>query len=186
MENRFSGVGTHASLLSLKPGHTTGGSRRGARRAGRGRTALFANRTVRLRNNPSSHSLKHRRHVAEARTSEILLKPMEEQNPRLKRGSFAGYSGLSAGREALFLPGCRPVERRFFVFVSENGGGGLDTRAEPYPARHGMSERQRESPQSRRGVPENRSESGRKYILQRQKTLLMQGTSGNLTDSHTD
>ena len=32
--------------------------------AGRGRAGLFANRTVRLGNNPSSHSPKHRRHVA--------------------------------------------------------------------------------------------------------------------------
>ena len=57
---------------------------------GRDRKRLFANRTVRLEKNPSSHSLKHRRHVLnvspEARTSEILCKPMEEQNPRLTTG----------------------------------------------------------------------------------------------------
>ena len=52
-------------LSSPKPGHTTEG-RVGARNgvAGRSRAGLFANRTVRLGNNPSPHSPKHRRHVA--------------------------------------------------------------------------------------------------------------------------
>ena len=66
----------------------------------------------------SKASKKRRLNVSpEARTSEILFKPMEEQNPRLTTSS-------SLGREALFLPGFRPVERR--LSVSEN----------PFYARH--------------------------------------------------
>ena len=66
----------------------------------------------------SKASRKHRFNVSpEARTTEILCKPTEEQNDRLTRG-------LSAGREALFDPGCRPVERRLFVSVN------------PFHARH--------------------------------------------------
>ena len=48
---------------------------------------------------------------SEARTSEILCKPMEEQSPRLTRS-------LSPGREALFVPGCWPMYQRLFVFVN--------------------------------------------------------------------
>ena len=54
---------------------------------------------------------------SEARTTEFLCKPMEERQPR-------STSGLSAGPRALFVPGCWPVCRRFFVFVN------------PFHARH--------------------------------------------------
>ena len=53
----------------------------------------------------------------EARTKEILCKPMGEHNERLTRG-------LSAGPRALFVPGCRPMDRRLFVPVN------------PFHARH--------------------------------------------------
>ena len=58
----------------------------------------------------------------EARTKEILFKPMEEQSPRLTTGWQPVHPrfirGLSPGREALFLPGCWPLSRRFFVPVT--------------------------------------------------------------------
>ena len=44
----------------------------------------------------------------EARTSGIIRKPMEEQNPRLTSAPWAG-------REALLVPGCSLVDRRLFV-----------------------------------------------------------------------
>ena len=75
--------------------------------ARRGRAGLFANRTVRLGNNPSSHSPKasktRRLNVSpEARTSESLCKPMEEQSPRLTTGSSAVYQRFITGaRSAL-------------------------------------------------------------------------------------
>ena len=78
---------------------------------------------------PSKKTKKCRFNVSpEARTSEILFKPTEEQNHRLTRGLSPVYhrfiTGLSAGQEALFVPGCRPVERRLFVSVN------------PFHARH--------------------------------------------------
>ena len=93
------------NLSSPKPGHTTGGSRRSARRSG----GAGSGRTVRQQNcAPREQSFlalckaskKHRLNVSpEAQTSEILCKPMEEQNQRFITGS-------SPGREALFVPGC--------------------------------------------------------------------------------
>ena len=86
-----------ADLSSPKPGHTTGGSRRGARRcggAGSGRTVCQQNCSPRKQSSLSlSKVLKTRRlNVSpEARTSEILSKPMEEQSPRLTTGSSAVY-----------------------------------------------------------------------------------------------
>ena len=64
--------------------------------AGRSRAGLFANRTVRLGNNPSPHPPKasktRRLNVSpEAQTSESQCKPMGEQNPRLNRGSSPVY-----------------------------------------------------------------------------------------------
>ena len=54
--------------------------------AGRGRAGLYANRTV------AKASKTRRLNVApEARTSEILFKPMGEQNPRLTTGSSPVY-----------------------------------------------------------------------------------------------
>ena len=59
----------------------------------------------------SNASKKKRSKVSpEARPSEILFKPTEEQNHRLIRG-------LSAGREALLVSGCRTMENRIFVSV---------------------------------------------------------------------
>ena len=52
--------------------------------------------------------------------SEILCKPTEKQNLRLTRGLSPVYhrfiTCLSAGREARFVPGCKLVERRLFIF----------------------------------------------------------------------
>ena len=54
-----------ANLPSPKPGHTTIGSRRAhGSVARRGRASLYANRTIRLGENPFSYPTKHRRHVA--------------------------------------------------------------------------------------------------------------------------
>ena len=78
---------------------------RGARRnggAGSGRTGCQQNCSPRGHASlaPSKESKTSRLNVfPEARTSEILCKPMQEQSPRLNRG-------LTAGREALFVPGC--------------------------------------------------------------------------------
>ena len=80
------------NLSNPKPGHTTGGSGRGARRNGRagsGRIACQQNSSPRKHKSrvPSKESQKRRLSVSpEARTGEILCKPMEEQNPRLTRG----------------------------------------------------------------------------------------------------
>ena len=117
-------------LSNPKPGHTTGGSGRSARRSGRagsGKIGCQQNYSPRKQKStvPSKASKKRRFNVSpEARTSEILCKPTEEQNQRLTRGLYRFISGLSAGREALFVPGCRPVERRLFVSVN------------PFHARH--------------------------------------------------
>ena len=77
------------NLSSPKPGHTTGGSRRGARLGGgawSGRTARQQNCAPREQSflALSKASKTRRLNVSpEAQTSEILCKPMEEQNPRL-------------------------------------------------------------------------------------------------------
>ena len=96
------------NLSSPKPGHTTGGSQRGARRGGR----AGSGRTVRQQNcAPREQSFlalskasKTRRLNAspEAQTSEILCKTMEEQNPRLTTGSSPVYQRFITGtRSAL-------------------------------------------------------------------------------------
>ena len=98
-------------LSNPKPGHTTGGSGRGGARrgggAGPGRVGPV--RAGRRQNSsprgqpslvPSKASKTNVVNVSpEARTSEILCKPMEEHSDRLT-------SGLSAGRRPLFVPGC--------------------------------------------------------------------------------
>ena len=99
-------------LSSPKPGHTPGGSvRGGARRdggAGRGRAAQDVDGTARLGENSSSYPPDDGRMTSwvcllEARTKETLCKPnagtKSPVDPRFIRG-------LSAGREALFVPGC--------------------------------------------------------------------------------
>ena len=79
-----------------KPGNTTGEPRRGARGGGAesGKTVCQQNGSPReesfLARSRASNTC--RLNVSpEARTSEILCKPMEEQNPRLNRGSSAVY-----------------------------------------------------------------------------------------------
>ena len=78
-------------LSSPKPGHTTGGSRRGARRGGgarSGRTGCQQNCSPRRQCFLvlSKASKTHRPNVAaEPRTNEIPLKPMIDQNPRLTK-----------------------------------------------------------------------------------------------------
>ena len=79
-------------LSNPKPGHTTGGSGRGARRsgqAGSGKIGCQQNYSLRKQKSTvlSNKSKKCRFNVSpEARTSEILCKPTEEQNQRLTRG----------------------------------------------------------------------------------------------------
>ena len=90
-------------LSSPKPGHITGGSRRGARRGGgakSGRSVCQQNCSPREQSFLAlSRASKTRRlNVSpEARTSEILCKPMEEQNPRLTTGSSAVYQRFITG-----------------------------------------------------------------------------------------
>ena len=85
------------NLSSPKPGHTTGGSGRGAWRrggAGSGRTGCQQNYPPERQASlvPSKESRTYCLNFSpEARTSEILGKPMEEQSPRLTTGSSAVY-----------------------------------------------------------------------------------------------
>ena len=82
-------------LSNPKPGHTTGGSGRGARRGGRvgsGRVGCQQNFSHRKHKSLvlSKGSKKRRLSVSpEARTNEILCKQMEERNERLTRGLSA-------------------------------------------------------------------------------------------------
>ena len=118
-----------SNLSNPKPGHTTSGSGRGALRGGGGRAGLDANRTVRLGDKPPSYSPKHRRHVAWT-----TLQKHEQAKSYVNRwrNKTRGWQpvhnrfirDLSAGREALFVPGCWPVDRRLFVSVN------------PFHARH--------------------------------------------------
>ena len=78
-------------LSNPKPGHTTGGSGRDARRsvgAGSGRSGRRQNCSPRRQESlaPSKASRTSRLNdSSEARKSEILWKPMEKQSPRLTR-----------------------------------------------------------------------------------------------------
>ena len=134
--------------------------------SGQGRAGLFANRTVRLGNNPSSHHPKYRRHVAWTSVQKHEQAKSYVNRWRNKtRGWTAVHprfiSGLSAGREALFRAGCRPVERRLFVSVN------------PFHARHVRennknTERRGLSRVERQYCPSNRSsrfENQRSQIL---------------------
>ena len=75
-------------LSSPKPGHTTGRSRRGARRgggAGSGTTVRQQNCAPREKSFPALSKASKTRRLnvpPEAQISEFLCKPMEEQNPR--------------------------------------------------------------------------------------------------------
>ena len=90
-------------LSSPKPGHTTGGSGRGARRAGgagSGRTGCQQNCSPKRKASlaPSKATKTRRLNVPpEARTSEIVCKPMGEQNPRLTRGLSAVHPRFISG-----------------------------------------------------------------------------------------
>ena len=95
-------------LSNPKPGHTTGGSGRGARRSGRARSGKIGcqlNYSPRKQKFtvPSKASKKCRFNVSpEARTSEILCKPTEEQNDRLTSGLSPVYHRFISGtRSAL-------------------------------------------------------------------------------------
>ena len=111
-------------LSSLEPGHTTGGSRRGARRrcgADSSRTVCQQNCLPRERSIFALYKASKtcRLNVPpEARTSEILCKPMGEQNPRLTTGASAVYPRFITETRSALCSGFRPVERRFFVFVN--------------------------------------------------------------------
>ena len=102
-----------SNLSNPKPGHTTSGSGRGARRsrrAGSGKIGCQQNYSPRKQRStvPSKASKKRRFNVSpEARTNEILCKPNTATKPAV---NMRLITGLSAGREALFVPGCRPVE----------------------------------------------------------------------------
>ena len=99
---------TNIDLSNPKPGHTTGGSGRGARRSGRagsGKIGCQQNYSPRKQKStvPSKASKKRRFNVSpEARTSEILCKPTEEQNDRLTSGLSPVYHRFISGtRSAL-------------------------------------------------------------------------------------
>ena len=85
-------TGSQSNLSNPKPGHTTGGSGRGARRsgqAGSGKIGCQRNYSPRKQKSTvlSQKTKKCRFNVSpEARTSEILCKPTGEQNHRLTRG----------------------------------------------------------------------------------------------------
>ena len=85
------------NLSNPKPGHTTSGSGRGARRSGRagsGKIGCQQNYSPRKQRStvPSKASKKRRFNVfPEARTSEILCKQTEEQNQRLTTGLSPVY-----------------------------------------------------------------------------------------------
>ena len=98
----------HYYLISPKPGHITGRSRRGARRgggAGSGRTVRQQNCSSREHSFlvPSKASKTRRLNVSPgAKTRKILSKPMEEQSTRLTTGSLPVYHRfISGARSAL-------------------------------------------------------------------------------------
>ena len=98
-------VFTETNLSNPKPGHTTGGSGRSARRSGRagsGKIGCQQNYSPRKQKStvPSKASKKRRFNVSpEARTSEILCKPTEEQNQRLTIPVYQRF--ISGTRSAL-------------------------------------------------------------------------------------
>ena len=91
-------------MSSPKPEHTTGGSgRRGARRGSAAGPGRKGRRHVGWpRSKPSLQPARVSWTTVlniplQARTKEILCKPMEEQNPRLTRGSSAVYPRFISG-----------------------------------------------------------------------------------------
>ena len=92
------------NLSNPKPGHTTGGSKRGGARCGGGAgqdrmsTARFAQETTAPRA-PQTSKTTVLNDFSEARTNEFQYKPMGEQNVRLT-------TGLSTKQRPLFVPCC--------------------------------------------------------------------------------
>ena len=95
--NIVESVSRAVNVSNPKPGHTTGGSGRTARRsgwAGSGKIGCQQNYSPRKQKTtgPSKASKKRRFNISpEARTSEFRCKPTEEQNQRLTTGSSAVY-----------------------------------------------------------------------------------------------
>ena len=108
-------------LSNPKPGHTTGGSGRGARRSGRAGSRKIGcqqnyspgkQRSILL----SKESKTRRFNVSrEARTSETPFKPTGEPKKLLTSGLSAVYQ---RDEKARFVPGCRTVVRSFFDSVN--------------------------------------------------------------------
>ena len=102
-------------LSNPKPGHTEGGSGRGARRGGARQdgtpTEQFAQEISDPRTPQGIEETSPERFFRS--TNKIVCKPnVGTKSPVDNRF----VSGLSPGREALFVPGCRPVGRCFFSF----------------------------------------------------------------------
>ena len=91
--------------------------------AGQTRAELFANRTVRLGDNPFLYPPKYRRHVAwtfpqKHKQAKSYVNRWRKKTRGWQPVHHRFITGLSPGREALFLPGCWPVDRRLFVSVN--------------------------------------------------------------------
>ena len=95
------------NLSNPKPGHTTGGSGRGARRSGRAGSRKIGCQQNYMPGEQRSIVLskaskpRHFNVSREARTSEILCKPTEEPNQRLTSGLSAVYQ--RGEKRSLFL-----------------------------------------------------------------------------------
>ena len=115
-------------MSNRKPGHITGGSRRGARRgggAGSGRTVRQQNCSPREQSfiALSKASKTRRLNVSpEAQTIEILCKPME-QNPRLTTGSSAVYQRFITGTRSAFSSWLPTSRTTLFFFVNHFHAG---------------------------------------------------------------
>ena len=91
---------------------TAQGGRRGGATLGRTRCRHFGRLGSHRPSGPPAHCKTTVLNVSsQARTKEILCKPLREQNVRLT-------TGLSPGPRALFVAGCWPVYRRLFVLVN--------------------------------------------------------------------
>ena len=120
-------------LSNPKPGHTTSGSGRSARRSGRAGSCKIAcqkNYSPRKQKStiPSKAWKKRRFNVSlEARTSEILFNPTDGGTKSAVDNQFiTGLSPVYQQNEKRFLfvtadqwnDGCRPLEKRLFVFCT--------------------------------------------------------------------
>ena len=109
-----------ADLLNPKPGHTTGGSGRSARRSGRAVSGKIG-----CQQNYSPRGKKFTIFEEIAETSPLRLsRSTNKRNSMLTDGGTKSavdqrfISGLSPGRKARFVPGCRKVGRRFYASVN--------------------------------------------------------------------